>query len=44
MRRSPTGGLREVYLECLVSNAPALAVYEACGVSRKLGSLVTPYG
>ena len=26
-----TWGLREVYLECLASNVPALAVYDACG-------------
>lgn len=29
-------GLREVYLECLASNVPALAVYDACGF-RQVG-------
>lgn len=33
-----TWGLREVYLECLASNVPALAVYDACGF-RQAGQL-----
>jgi len=31
-------GLRQVSLECLSSNGPALAVYRACGFTEAAGS------